>query len=406
MANQDTSSAPNRPAADEGRSTSTPEEDSGSSVSVPAVPPTRTGRLRRLLVATVQRHMPRGDESDEPLDEPPRQTGSYARWLPILRAVPWVLLAVFGISFAWDFPDTRLTLFGHTIVVEGLLRITSVSGMIGFLTNWLALTMLFQPRQPRPLVGQGVIPAQRERVAWRLAQAVSDELINEEIIIQKIHDSDLTSRYRDLALSITRDVTEDPAFRSELKSLLEDYFREVLSSPEVHERIVNFTEAQIEKNVGEGLPGLALRVYRTVGEDAFQKRLDEAVAQLPEAVGPILDEAMPYLDRLPEQLERRAGEIEVLLTQLVLRFVESINIQKIVLENVRAYDERQLENLLKRTTNEQLNYIKYLGGVLGVVGGLVIWAPIASLIGLAVIVPAVWALDEVLFQMRSESTDP
>jgi len=180
----------------------------------------------------------------------------------------------------------------------------------------------------------------------------------------------------------------------------------VLSSPEVHERIVNFTEAQIEKNVGEGLPGLALRVYRTVGEDAFQKRLDEAVAQLPEAVGPILDEAMPYLDRLPEQLERRAGEIEVLLTQLVLRFVESINIQKIVLENVRAYDERQLENLLKRTTNEQLNYIKYLGGVLGVVGGLVIWAPIASLIGLAVIVPAVWALDEVLFQMRSESTDP
>jgi len=406
MANQDTSSAPNRSAAGQGRSTSTPGEDSGSSVSVPAVPPTRTGRLRRLLVATVQRHMPTADEGDETLDEPPRQAGSYARWLPILRAVPWVLLAVFGFSFVWDFPDTRLTLFGHTIVVEGLLRITSVSGMIGFLTNWLALTMLFQPRQPRPLVGQGVIPAQRERVAWRLAQAVSDELINEEIIIQKIHDSDLTSRYRDLALSITRDVTEDPAFRSELKSLLEDYFHEVLSSPEVHERIVDFTEAQIEKNVGEGLPGLALRVYRTVGEDAFQKRLDEAVAQLPEAVGPILDEAMPYLDRLPEQLERRAGEIEVLLTQLVLRFVESINIQKIVLENVRAYDERQLENLLKRTTNEQLNYIKYLGGVLGVVGGLVIWAPIASLIGLAVIVPAVWALDEALFRMRSVDMDP
>lgn len=350
--------------------------------------------------------MPTADEGDETLDEPPRQAGSYARWLPILRAVPWVLLAVFGVSFVWDFPDTRVTVFGHTIVVEGLLRITSVSGMIGFLTNWLALTMLFQPRQPRPLVGQGVIPAQRERVAWRLAQAVSDELINEEIIIEKIHDSDLTSQYRDLALSITRDVTEDPAFRSELKSLLEDYFREVLSSPEVHERIVNFTEAQIEKNVGEGLPGLALRVYRTVGEDAFQKRLHEAVAQLPEAVGPILDEAMPYLDRLPEQLERRAGEIEVLLTQLVLRFVESINIQRIVLENVRAYDERQLENLLKRTTNEQLNYIKYLGGVLGVVGGLVIWAPIASLIGLAVVVPAVWALDEALFRMRSVDMDP
>jgi uncharacterized membrane-anchored protein YjiN (DUF445 family) len=384
---------------------SSPVSDDAPSASPP--PPSRlpatasrTGRLRRLLVDTVQKHLPSSDAPPEDLDEPPRQAGSYARWLPILRAVPWILLGVFGSSFVWDFPGAELTVAGHTVVVEGLLRITSVSGLIGFLTNWLALTMLFQPREPRPLIGQGVIPAQRERVAWRLAQAVSDELINEEIIIQKIHDSDLTSRYRDLALSITRDVTEDPAFRAELKRLVGDYLREVLSSPEVRERIVDFTEAQIEKNVGEGLPGLALRVYRTVGEEAFQKRLHEAVAQLPDAVDPLLDEAEPYLDHIPEQLERRADEIEMLLTQLVLRFVESMNIQKIVLENVRAYDERQLENLLKRTTNEQLNYIKYLGGVLGVIGGLVIWAPVASLIGLAILVPAVWALDEALFRMR------
>jgi len=168
----------------------------------------------------------------------------------------------------------------------------------------------------------------------------------------------------------------------------------------VKERIVTFTEQQIEKNVNKGLPGLALRVYRTVGEEAFQNQLHEAVEQLPDAVRPILDEAEPYLERLPEQLERRADEIEILLTQVVLRFVESINIQKIVLENVRAYDERQLENLLKRTTNEQLNYIKYLGGVLGVIGGLVIWAPVVSLGALAILVPTVWALDEALFRMR------
>ena len=381
-----------------------PEADPSPS-DEPARPPvparsSRTGRLRRLLVDTIRRHLPERDSAEDSVDEPPRIVGTYARWLPLLRAVPWILLAVFAGSFAWDFPDAELVIAGHTLVLEGLLRITSVSGLIGFLTNWLALTMLFQPREPRPLVGQGVIPAQRERVAFRLAQAVSDELINEEIIIQKIHDSDLTARYRDLALSITRDVTQDEDFRSELKSILDDYFREVLSKPDVKERIVTFTEQQIEKNVNKGLPGLALRVYRTVGEEAFQNQLHEAVEQLPDAVRPILDEAEPYLERLPEQLERRADEIEILLTQVVLRFVESINIQKIVLENVRAYDERQLENLLKRTTNEQLNYIKYLGGVLGVIGGLVIWAPVVSLGALAILVPTVWALDEALFRMR------
>jgi len=344
--------------------------------------------------------MPDASDSEEAAPEPPRTVGSYARWLPVLRAVPWLLLLVFVASFAWDFPGAEFTVAGYTIVVEGLLRITSVSGLIGFLTNWLALTMLFQPREPRPLIGQGVIPAQRERVAFRLAQAISDELINEEIIIQKIHESDLTARYRDLALSITRDVTGDEDFRTEFKAILEDYFREVLSKPDVKQRIIDFTETQIEKNVNKGLPGLALRVYRTVGEEAFQNQLREAVEQLPGAVRPILDEAEPYLERLPEQLERRSDEIEVLLTQVVLRFVRSINIQKIILENVRAYDERQLENLLKRTTNEQLNYIKYLGGVLGVVGGLVIWAPVISLLALAVLVPAIWALDEVLFRMQ------
>ena len=366
---------------------------------VPMAPrPSRTGRLRRLLVETVQRHLPTPGDRDRGGIEPPRRVGSYARWLPVLRAVPWMLLLVFGLSFAWDFPGVEVTVLGRTIVVEGLLRITSVSGLIGFLTNWLAITMLFQPREPRPIVGQGVIPSQRERVAFRLAQAVSDELINEEIIIQKIHESDLTSRYRDLALSITRDVTEDPAFRSELKSLVEDYLREVLSSPEVKTRIVDFTEAQIEKNISEGLPGLALRMYRTVGEEAFQRRLHEAVEQLPDAIRPLLEEAESVLDRVPEQLERRADEIEMLLTQLALRFVESIDVQRIVLENVQAYDERQLEDLLKRTTNEQLNYIKYLGGVLGVVGGFVIWAPVTALVVLAILAGTIYAIDEALYQ--------
>jgi len=375
------------------------EEVTDGHAPVPMAPrPSRTGRLRRLLVETVQRHLPTPADSDRGVAEPPRRVGAYARWLPVLRAVPWLLLLVFGLSFAWDFPGAELTVFGRTLVVEGLLRITSVSGLIGFLTNWLAITMLFQPREPRPIVGQGVIPSQRERVAFRLAQAVSDELINEEIIIQKIHESDLTSRYRDLALSITRDVTEDPAFRSELKSLVEDYLREVLSSPEVKTRIVDFTETQIEKNISEGLPGLALRMYRTVGEEAFQRRLHEAVEQLPDAVGPLLEEAEPVLDRLPEQLERRAEEIEMLLTQLVLRFVESIDVQRIVLENVQAYDERQLEDLLKRTTNEQLNYIKYLGGVLGVVGGFVIWAPVTALFVLAILAGTIYAIDEALYR--------
>jgi hypothetical protein len=59
--------------------------------------------------------------------------------------------------------------------------------------------------------------------------------------------------------------------------------------------------------------------------------------------------------------------------------------------------------LLRRTTNEQLNYIKYLGAVLGVVGGFIIWAPVASLILFTALGLAIYGLDEALFRTRTNA---
>ena len=361
--------------------------------------PSSDGRLRRSVLRAVVRNLRSEPAPDAEIEEPPQRVGSYARWLPVLRALPGALVGLFALSFAWDFPGMQISLAGHTMQVEGLLRIVTVSGLIGFGTNWLAITMLFRPRDPRPLVGQGLVPEQRERVAWRLAQAVSDELINEAIIVEKIRESGLAARYRDLTLSIADDVTDDDGFRRALKRRLRDALREALSDDDVQERIVAFTTEQLEVNA-RGLPGLALSTYRTFSEDAFQEQVRAAVERLPDAVGPLVDEIDPLLDALPERLRERADDIEDLITQLVVRFVGTIDIERIVLENVRAYDEQQLETLLKRTTNEQLTYIKYLGAVLGVVGGLVIWQPAASLLLLASGGLLLYAADEILFRMQ------
>jgi uncharacterized membrane protein YheB (UPF0754 family) len=337
------------------------------------------------------------------MDEPPRAVGTHAAILPYLRAVPLVLVGCFVFSFVWNFEDIQLTVWGHTLVFDGLLRVVSVSGLIGFLTNWLAITMLFQPRRPRPLVGQGLVPAQRERIAFRLAEAVSDELISEAIIKQKIHESGLIAEYRGLAVSVTRSVMNDPGFRRELKVLIQEYAEELLASDEVRQRIVDFTEEQITAHAERGLAGLALRAYRFVNEDDFRTRLDEAVADLPQALPNLLDEIDPLLDQLPDKLEASADEIEDLVAQIVISFVENLDVERIVVENVRAYDERQLEELLKRTTNEQLNYIKYLGGVLGLLGGFVIWEPAAALALFGTAGLAIWGLDEMLFRLQTTS---
>jgi uncharacterized membrane-anchored protein YjiN (DUF445 family) len=361
----------------------------------------RLAELRRLIGRYARRHLPPLPAGRPAAPEPPRSVGAHARILPYLRLIPWMLALLFGASFLWDFQGLVRTIGGVTLELEGLLRIISVSGLIGFFTNWLAITMLFNPRERRPIFGQGLIPAQRERVVYRLAKAVSEELINEQIISAKIEESGIIGKYRDVTLAVTRGVVEDPEFRLELKALTADYLDSVLSSTAVRDRIVEFMEEKIHALAGTGWAGLALRAYRFWNEDDFQRRLEAAVRELPSSLDAALDQVDHVLDRIPEKIEARSVDIEAWVTRAVLGFVEQLDVYGMIVDNMERYDEGKLEALIKNTSNEQLNYIKYLGGVLGAVGGFVIWRPFLALAFFGVVGGAFWVIDEFLFRQKT-----
>lgn len=359
----------------------------------------RARDLRTLLGTYIRRHLPETPPAPEQESEPSRvPTGAKA--LPYLRVIPWALGLLFAFSFVWDLDGITLTAFGYTLGLEGLLRIVSVSGLIGFLTNWLAITMLFHPRKRRPIFGQGLIPSQRERVIFRLAKAVSEELINEEIIKQKIEESAVIPKYRAMALSVMHGVLEDPAFRAELKSLTADYVNTVLGSEAVRKKIVEFTVQKLEEYTDRSLSGLAIKAYRFVNEDDFQRRVEQAVEQLPKSMDLVLDEMDHLLDQLPETITERSDEIEQWATKIVLGFVENLDVYGMIISNIRKYDELKLETLIKTSSNEQLNYIKYLGGLLGFFGGLVIWNPLLALTVFGVLGLTLYALDAALMRVK------
>ena len=360
----------------------------------------RTKELVEIVTRYGKRHIPAPAPRERAVAAPPRLVGRLAQVLPFMRAIPVVLLAAFAASFAWDFPGAEVTLFGTALSAEGLLRTLAVSGLIGYLTNWLAITMLFQPREKRAIIPQGLIPAQRERVIYRLAQAISQELINADIIKARIQESGVIGRYRDLALGVVRGVVEDPGFRAELKDLAQAYATDVLGSEDVRRELAKLAAEKVEEQAGQGLGGVALRLYRTFAEDDFQRRIDRALRELPESVTPLLDRIDTALDGVPPRVEARADEIEEAATRAVLSFVEGFDVQAMIMDKARGFDESQLENLLKSTSNEQLNYIKYLGGILGVLGGFVIWQPVLALVTFTAIGLALWAVDEALVRAR------
>ena len=355
--------------------------------------------LRALLGKYIRRHLPEAPPGSETKPEPPGvPTGAKA--LPYLRVIPWALGFLFAFSFLWDLDGITLTVFGYPLVLEGLLRIVSVSGLIGFITNWLAITMLFHPRKRRPIFGQGLIPSQRERVIVRLAQAVSEELINEEIIKQKIEDSQIIPKYREMALSVMHGVIDDPEFRAELKKLTADYINTVLGSEEVRKKIVDFVVQKLEEYTEKSLSGLAIKAYRFINEDDFKRRIEEVVKQLPKSMDLVFDEMDRLLDRLPEKITERSEEIEQWASKMVLGFVENLNVYDMIISNMRQYDELKLETLIKTSSNEQLNYIKYLGGVLGFFGGLVIWNPPLALTVFGVLGLTLYGLDVALMRVK------
>lgn len=356
--------------------------------------------FRNLISKYIRRHIPSPSDGDGDGSSTPAINVSSSNLLPLLRVIPWILGAMFGSSFLWDFPGMQVTIFGNVFVLEGLMRIVAVSGLIGFLTNWVAITMLFNPRQVRPIFGQGLIPAQRERVIYRLATAVSEELINEEIIKQKIEENEIIPKYRELAMSVARGVLEDQDFRNELKGLTADYVETVLTSDEVRQRIVGFVVGKIESYVGEGVGGMALKAYRYLNEDDFKSRIDKAIHGIPGQLDLVLDEMDELLDKIPEKIEARAEDIEEFATRIVLGFVENLDVYEMVMSNMMSYDESKLEELIKNSSNEQLNYIKYLGGALGTIGGLVIWQPVPALITFAGLGAVLFSVDEALYRLR------
>src|SRR5699024_2320792 len=334
---------------------------------------------------------------------PPQQQKPYSSTLKLLSVFPYLLVTSFFISFFWDFDGLSFSLFDYPIQLEGLLKIISVSGLIGFLTNWVASTMLFKPVQKRPLLGHGLIPAQKNRIAYRLAKAVSEDLINPEIIKEKISTSDIISKYREDSTRYIRSIIDNPHFREDLKQWVLTYLDEMVANLEIREALAKRILKQIEEAVQQkSLERIALRAYSYVKGQEMQHIIEESLAEIPNSVEAGLDQIDRFLDDLPQQIEDNSEQIESIVTTLLYKLVNQLDVHHLVEENLQSYDEQHLSSMLRNATNEQLHYIQYLGAVLGCIGGFIIWEPLPSLFLLGTLFLFLLGLDALLLNYFSD----
>ncbi|MEX0844063.1 MAG: DUF445 family protein [Balneolaceae bacterium] len=357
-------------------------------------------RLWELLQYQIDKYSSPSEQS-VPQVIPPRKTSEHKWLMNLLFAIPYILVAVFIFSFYWDFDGMSTEIFERTYIFEGLLRIVSISGLIGFLTNWLAITMLFRPTHQRPILGQGLIPAQKDRIAYRLSLAVSEDLINPEIIKRKIHDSQAIAKYREKATVYVKNIIDDPEFRENLKALVVSYVDEMIADPEVRSAIAKKLIQQIDEAIEENsFEKVALKAYSFLKGQEMQDLVESALIKLPTGIEHGLNKMDLFLDELPYKLDEHGSVIEEIVTTLLYKLINQLDVQALVEDNLRQYDEKKLEHLIKNASNDQLRYIQYLGAVLGTFGGFIIWEPVASIVLLAFIISSTILADLLLFKLK------
>jgi uncharacterized membrane protein YheB (UPF0754 family) len=167
-----------------------------------------------------------------------------------------------------------------------LLIFATVHGYVG---AWLAVRMLFRPRNPVKIFGltifpQGMIPRHRERLAIAIGKAVGEELVSQETVLDELFEKDfLRKKIQSVVDSYTSDLLaqnypsliealpsnlREPVLDaiSSLQLKIGDYVNGVLKSEETLESIHNFVERRVDEV-------LSKRVSETLDEESFNKIL-------------------------------------------------------------------------------------------------------------------------------------
>ena len=299
---------------------------------------------------------------------------------------------LFLISFFWDF---------HEII-----RSCSVAGIIGFSTNWVAIKMLFWPRQSRPIFGHGLIPSQRDQLIDKVASEVLEKLINEELILRKIDETHLVSRFSRAIIDKLYTLVSDPEFKADLRNMVLTYVGELTSNQEFRDAMARRAEESLEEFAGSSFRSWLVRRLKEVWRAPLIEVLNHQIQNLEGTVDEGLTEVDGVLERLPNALEARQEAIDRVMTTMLVGLVREVDVRAIVFEQLSTVTPEQLEQGFREFSDDKLSFITLLGGVLGLVGGTIIVWPLPSIAALIVIGVVLTVLDVLIHPLMQSKYWP
>ncbi|MBI4567909.1 MAG: DUF445 family protein, partial [Planctomycetes bacterium] len=252
--------------------------------------------------------------------------------------------------------------------------LTAVSGTIGFLTNWIAIKMLFHPRRPLLRVGrrgfvQGLFPKNKALVARQVAAVVAGRLVNAAAIKAVLAERDVAGQARRWAQERLAALSRDERFRRDLSDWL--YVKVVDLTPVVARKAHEVIDEYIDSR--GALARGALRLGKTlldIDEEAIAQRLRTHLDDRANFEGLFADLSRA-LDRLPDHLaaDPRVADFERWMLDLIDALLHRLPVAEVVREQVMKQDEAEFERMVDAAGGRELAWIQILGGILGAIAG-------------------------------------
>lgn len=308
-----------------------------------------------------------------------------------------------------------------------------LGGVIGYITNDIAIRMLFRPHTAKYVFGihipftPGIIPKEKERIAEAVGGVISENLMNKEVLEKYLLSEDMVGKVRSA-------VEEFIATQQRNKETVSQFLGHYLSKEEIYTIAQNINhsitkqtyEKLADSSVGEkvahiavdhvaqkltidgaqellsgiggalgGLGGMAaglfggnivakfLGMLREPAEHFLAKNIntmlrDNGEEIVSNMIGGEVDNFLnkpvsKLLEGREEQLAQAVNTIESIYRSIIsehlLKILQSIDISKIVRERINEMDVKETEKLIFQVMEKELKAIVWLGALLGSVMG-------------------------------------
>lgn len=285
-----------------------------------------------------------------------------------------------------------------------------VGGVIGYITNDLAIRMLFRPRKAL-YIGRfhvpftpGLIPSQQGRIAQSIGSVVSGQLLNEETLRQTLLSQGTLDTLRKKITTFLRVLSKDertvydclrqPEIRGKADisvDALKQKLTDALCAKIVDARL---GYAVVDSVVGDKMDfitqnPLFSRLIDGNTQGAIREKLAEKVNELiaekaPDASAAIVSHYKEELlnarlcDLYAKYQDREEKIVDGILDLYVNilggnlgRLLKAINIEQIVVDKINGLDAAQLEATIFGIMKHELKAIVYLGALLGFLMGFI-----------------------------------